>query len=49
MFTTVAKASQDVYLKGKNPDVDKTVDGNDWTSAQVGILSDSKLSLWFQI
>ena len=36
MFTTVAKASQDVYLKGKNPDVDKTVDGNDWTSAQVG-------------
>lgn len=36
MFTTVAKASQDVYLKGKTPDVDKTVDGNDWSSAQVG-------------
>ena len=36
MFTTVAKAKQDVYLKGKNPDVVKTVDGNDWTSAQVG-------------
>ncbi|WP_278568499.1 SpaH/EbpB family LPXTG-anchored major pilin [Amedibacillus dolichus] len=36
MFTTVAKATQDVYLKGKKPDVDKTVNGNDWTSAQVG-------------
>ena len=36
MFTTVAKANQDVYLKGKKPDVDKTVNGNDWTSAQVG-------------
>lgn len=36
MFTTVAKANQHVYLKGKTPDVDKTVDGNEWTSAQVG-------------
>lgn len=36
IFTTVAKATQDVYLKGKKPDVDKTVNGNDWTSAQVG-------------
>ena len=36
MFTTVAKANQDVYLKGKTPDVDKTVDGSDWSSAQVG-------------
>lgn len=36
MFTTVAKATQDVYLKGKTPDVDKTVDGDKWNSAQVG-------------
>lgn len=36
MFTTVAKANQDVYLKGKTPDVDKTVDGSDWSSAQLG-------------
>ena len=36
MFTTVAKAKQDVYLKGKDPGVVKTVDGNNWTSAQVG-------------
>lgn len=36
MFTTVSKARQDVYLKGKTPDVDKTVDGRDWSSAQVG-------------
>lgn len=36
MFTTVSKASQNVYLKGKKPGVDKTVDGNNWTSAQVG-------------
>ena len=36
MFTTVSKASQDVYLKGKEPGVDKTIDGNNWTSAQVG-------------
>lgn len=36
MFTTVAKANQDVYLKGKTPDVDKKVDDQDWNSAQVG-------------
>lgn len=36
-FTTVSKAdAQDVYLKGKIPDVDKKVDGDDWTSAQIG-------------
>ena len=36
-FTTVSKAdAQDVYLKGKTPDVDKKVDGDDWTSAQIG-------------
>lgn len=36
MFTTVAKANQDIYLKGKTPDVDKKVENQDWTSAQVG-------------
>ena len=36
IFTTVAKANQHVYLKGKTPDVDKTVDGDKWNSAQVG-------------
>lgn len=36
-FTTVAKTeAQDVYLKGKTPDVDKKVDNEDWTSAQIG-------------
>lgn len=36
-FTTVSKAdAQDVYLKGKIPDVDKKVEGDDWTSAQIG-------------
>ena len=36
MFTTVAKATQDVYLKGKDPGVVKKVENQDWTSAQVG-------------
>lgn len=36
MFTTVAKANQNIYLKGKTPDVDKKVENQDWTSAQVG-------------
>lgn len=36
-FTTVSKTeAQDVYLKGKTPDVDKKVDNEDWTSAQIG-------------
>lgn len=36
-FTTVSKTeAQDVYLKGKTPDVDKKVDGDEWASAQIG-------------
>lgn len=35
-FTTLSTSNQNVYLKGITPDVDKTVNGNEWDSAQVG-------------
>ncbi len=35
-FTTLSSAGQDIYLKGLEPDVNKTVDNEDWTSAQIG-------------
>ncbi len=36
MFTTLHSDNVDVYLKGKTPDVVKTVNGKEWDSAQVG-------------
>ena len=35
-FTTLSKDTQNVYLKGKEPGVDKKTDGKDWSSAQIG-------------
>lgn len=35
-FTTLSKDTQNVYLKGKEPGVDKKTDGQDWSSAQIG-------------
>ena len=36
MFTTLHSDNVDVYLKGKTPDVVKTVNDKEWDSAQVG-------------
>ena len=36
MFTTLHSDKVDIYLKGKTPDVVKTVNNNEWDSAQVG-------------
>lgn len=35
-LVTVKGDNQDIYVKGKEPTAEKTVDGEEWTSAQVG-------------
>lgn len=35
-FTTLSKDTQNVYLKGKEPGVEKKVNDKDWDSAQIG-------------
>lgn len=35
-LVTVKGHNQDIYVKGKEPTAEKTVDGEEWTSAQVG-------------
>ena len=35
-LVTVKGENQDIYVKGKEPTAEKTVDGEEWTSAQVG-------------
>ena len=42
-FTTLRGTTQDVYLKGTTPGVDKTVNNQKWDSAQIGETVDFKV------